>query len=80
MRTNLDITLRYKTLCSLAVSHDYFKDKEAKRLMIEPTLETKMWLRNNRLIYRPKGTGFTIGYLERDGGRIQNQKFDKEKM
>lgn len=80
MRTNLDITLRYKTLCSLAISHDYFKDKEAKRLFIEPTLETKMWLRNNRLVYRQKGTGFIIGYLEQDGSHIEKRKFEKEKL
>ncbi|MFT6937905.1 MAG: hypothetical protein ACJA1N_002209, partial [Saprospiraceae bacterium] len=28
MQTNLDITLRYKTLCSVRISHDYFKDQE----------------------------------------------------
>lgn len=80
MQSSLDITLRYKTLCSLAVSHDYFKNGDIKRLSIEPTLETKLWLRNNRLVYRPKANGFVLGYLNKDSSRIIKQNFKKEKI
>ena len=80
MQTNVDITLRYKTLCTLDISHDYFKENEAKRLIIEPTFQTKMWLKNNRLIYRRVGTGFGIGYLYRNEEHFQSQQFDKEKL
>jgi len=80
MQTNVDITLRYRTLCTLSISHDYFKDNEPKRLVIEPTFLTKMWLRNNRLIYRRVGTGFGLGYLDRDGDSLKKQKFEKEKL
>lgn len=80
MRTNVDITLRYITLCTLDISHDYFKGSEAKRLVIEPTFQTRMWLRNNRLIYRRVGTGFGIGYLDRDKESLQREQFDKEKL
>lgn len=80
MQSNLDITLRYKTLCSLAVSHDYFKGGDIKRLFIEPTLETRLWLRNNRLIYRQKPNGFLLGYLNKDSSRFVSNKFNKEKL
>ena len=80
MKTSLDITLRYNTLCSVQVSHDYFKDGEIKGMSIEPTLETKMWLRNNRFVYRPTANGFVIGYLKKDGGKLFGKNIDKEKL
>jgi|GEM_PF-2446249 hypothetical protein len=80
MKTSIDIALRYNTLCSVQVSHDYFKDGELKGMSIEPTLETKIWLRNNRFIYRPTKSGFVIGYLAKDGGKLFGKGIDKEKM
>jgi hypothetical protein len=80
MQTNLDITLRYKTLCSVRISHDYFKDQEIKGMSIEPTIETKIWLRNNQLIYRATRNGFVIGYLAKNGSKLFGKNIDTQKL
>ncbi len=77
MHTNLDITLRYDTLCQVVFRHEYFKESEAKGISITPTVETSLWLRNNRIIYKPQNNGFMLGFLSKDAAQLTKKSQNK---
>jgi hypothetical protein len=63
--------MRYAKLCTLVLQHDYFKDTEIKRLSVEPTTQTKFFMRNLNLIHRGLDNGFTLGCLEKDKKKLR---------
>jgi|GEM_PF-3175337 len=77
------ITLNLKTdislLCVVKVLHDYYRDNTCKKLIVEPTPDTKTTLKNYGLICKPFQEGIKI-FFNGERGRKMMERMPPYKL
>lgn len=50
----------YKTITSISIKHDYFSNKELKKVTVHPFEETSRFFNNHRILFKSKSNNFFL--------------------